>query len=120
MKGAARKEGCRFTLLRGVGAWRAGSVLKLDIAVFADRGLLDRVHFAFEARQFSGFLIVATDEESRRPKDNDSSGGGDLIVCALLVLCARGLRRVLRNALTSTLFRVIVGLNFSASRSMAA
>jgi hypothetical protein len=74
-------------------------VLELDAAVLADRGLLDRVHFPFQARQFSRVLFITPDEESRGPEYHDGNAGGDLIVCALLILRTRGYRSTFRDAL---------------------
>src|SRR5258708_365433 len=78
---------CREGLASGA---RRSRALKLDPAFFRDRSLLDRDHLALHLGELSCRLLVATDEKSRRPEDDDCGGRRPGIFCALGVLCAGG------------------------------
>jgi hypothetical protein len=57
------------------------------------------IHLAFKPAKLGGVLLVAADEEQRRPKDNHRDGGGDRVLGCLAVLSARGLGGAARYAL---------------------
>lgn len=60
--------------------------MKLDPAFFGDRRLFDGVHLALHLPQLSGRLLVAANEESCGPENNNSRRRRDRIVGALLIL----------------------------------
>ena len=70
---------------------RAGRsrALKLDPAFLRARGPLDCNHLSLHLNKLSRRLLVAADEESRRPKDDDGCRSGETVIGTLLVLCAR-------------------------------
>jgi hypothetical protein len=77
--------------------------LKLDPALLCVRGLLNRDHLPLHLSKLGRSLLVAADEEGRRPEDDDGRCGGQAVIGALLVLrrpgqVANGLRLVARRA----------------------
>jgi hypothetical protein len=49
----------------------SGTALELNIALLYDGSLLDGDHLSLHLRQLGGCLVVADNEEDRRPKDDD-------------------------------------------------
>ena len=78
----------RATARRGLSPRRPLS-LKLDVALPRDRRLFDRDHLALHLSELGGRLLVAADEESRRPEDYDGRGGRDTVLGSLAILGAR-------------------------------
>ena len=76
-----------------------GFTPELNVAFLLDRYLLDCFELAFETRQFSGVLVITTNEKSGGPEDDNSDAGYDRIVRGLLVLHAREVPYASRYAL---------------------
>jgi hypothetical protein len=68
-------------------SWRVA--LELNVALLRDRCPLDRDHLPLHLRQLSRRLLIATDEESSGPEDNEGGRGCPAVFCALTVLRAR-------------------------------
>jgi hypothetical protein len=62
--------------------------LKLNPALFLDRSLFDRDHLSLHLGKLGGCLLVAADEEGRRPEDHDSGSGRQAVIGTLMILSA--------------------------------
>ena len=93
LKVSDKQKQIRCALLDALDAmersWLARSALaKLDATILLDGCLLNRVHLAFQPRQFSRRLAIALEGEQGWPEQHDCNTGQHCITCAILVLLA--------------------------------
>src|SRR5262245_52066174 len=62
--------------------------LELDAAVLLDRCLFQRLQLALQAGEFPRLLIVAVDQEQRRPEHDETDGDHPRVGAGLLILDA--------------------------------